>query len=69
MCFLNSKDMTRQAVSNIMPMGRAGEVADLATPIAFLISEENTYITGTELVVDGGVQWSMAQPDWSKMNF
>jgi NAD(P)-dependent dehydrogenase (short-subunit alcohol dehydrogenase family) len=63
-----SQEGARQSVCDIMPYGRPGEVLDLATPIAFLISEENTYITGTEILVDGGMQHAMPMPDFSKLN-
>ena len=37
-----------------VPMGRAGEVDEVAHAILFLASDDASYITGTELVVDGG---------------
>ena len=37
-----------------IPMQRLGRPEELATSIAFLLSDEASYITGTELVVDGG---------------
>jgi NAD(P)-dependent dehydrogenase (short-subunit alcohol dehydrogenase family) len=37
-----------------IPMGRIGEPAEVAKPILFLASDDASFITGTELVVDGG---------------
>ena len=37
-----------------VPMGRAGRRVDVAYAVLFLASDEASYITGTELVVDGG---------------
>lgn len=37
-----------------VPLGRLGEEADLAGPLLFLVSAASRYVTGIELVVDGG---------------
>lgn len=37
------------------PMGFAGEPRDIADGVVFLASDESRYITGTELVIDGGI--------------
>jgi NAD(P)-dependent dehydrogenase (short-subunit alcohol dehydrogenase family) len=38
----------------LAPMGRAGTSADIANAVLFLASDDASFITGTELVVDGG---------------
>lgn len=37
-----------------VPMGRMAEAQDLHGPLLFLASQASAYITGTELIVDGG---------------
>jgi NAD(P)-dependent dehydrogenase (short-subunit alcohol dehydrogenase family) len=44
-------DMFVQAI----PMGRLGDPEDIANCALFLASDQGKYITGAELVVDGGV--------------
>ena len=38
-----------------VPMGRMGDAWDVAHAVLFLASDEARYITGTQLVVDGGM--------------
>jgi 3-oxoacyl-[acyl-carrier protein] reductase len=38
-----------------VPLGRVGSVADMAAACLFLLSERAAFITGTELIVDGGL--------------
>ena len=42
------------AIENKIPMGRMGTPEEIAKVVLFLISEENTYITGQAIIVDGG---------------
>ena len=42
-------------ISNIVPLGRIGTPDDIAKAVVFLASVDSSYITGTELFVDGGV--------------
>jgi 3(or 17)beta-hydroxysteroid dehydrogenase len=38
-----------------VPMGEAGQAVDVANCVLFLASDEARHVTGTELVVDGGI--------------
>jgi NAD(P)-dependent dehydrogenase (short-subunit alcohol dehydrogenase family) len=38
-----------------VPVGRMGDAWDVAHAVLFLASDEASYITATELVVDGGM--------------
>lgn len=43
------------AISARHPLGRLGEPADIADAFVYLLSDEARWITGTNLVVDGGL--------------
>ena len=43
------------AVASQIPLGRVGSTRDLANAALFLLSENASYITGVDLVVDGGL--------------
>ena len=44
----------RRAVSALHPLGHMGEPDDIAWACVYLASDEAKFVTGTELVVDGG---------------
>jgi len=46
---------SRDRVARAIPLGRLGEAADMAEACLFLLSDGAGYITGTEIVVDGGL--------------
>jgi glucose 1-dehydrogenase len=45
------------ALRRQIPLARMGQPADVAGAVAFLASADAAYITGTTLVVDGGLLW------------
>jgi len=42
-------------LAKVVPLGRIGRVEDMAAACLFLLSDEAGFITGTELIVDGGL--------------
>ena len=44
----------KQALLARIPLGAFGQPADVAGTVAFLISQDSAYITGVDVVVDGG---------------
>ena len=48
-------DKWRREGFPVVPMGRLGSVDDMAAAFSFLASDDAAYITGVNLVVDGGL--------------
>ncbi len=44
----------KTAAAGAVPLGRVGTTQDMADAILFLLSDKASFITGTELIVDGG---------------
>ena len=44
----------RKAVDALHPLGHMGEADDIAWGCVYLASDEAKFVTGTELVIDGG---------------
>lgn len=60
--------MIAQIASDAQPIRRAGRPEDIAAAVAFLASDDASFITGTSLLVDGGMSvgprhsWDPATP-------
>ena len=47
-------EQRRKMVSTTVPLGRFGRPDEVAKAVVFLASEDSSFVTGTELFVDGG---------------
>jgi len=57
---MNQPEKLASLLQNI-PVGRLGRPRDVAGVVAFLASPDADYITGTTLVVDGGLLWNYSE--------
>ena len=48
-------DQQRDAIVAAIPVKRIGQPQDIANAVAFLASDDSSYITGVNLAVNGGV--------------
>jgi 3-oxoacyl-[acyl-carrier protein] reductase len=51
-------DDQREAIAGQIALGRLGRAEDIASAVAFLCSEEASYVTGQVLAVDGGMTFA-----------
>lgn len=51
---LDANPERAEAMRNIIPLKRFGTVDDIAGPSLFLLSDAASFITGAELIIDGG---------------
>jgi len=64
---INEMQGVREAWDARVPMGRFARPEEIAAVVAFLASDDASYMTGSILAVDGGVTAHTGQPDLPRM--
>ena len=62
MSFLDTEEKKRRRLVHV-PMGRFGEPHEIAQAALWLASDESSYVTGTEFLVDGGLTAAYVTPE------
>jgi NAD(P)-dependent dehydrogenase (short-subunit alcohol dehydrogenase family) len=58
-----------EILSASSPMGRAGQPEDIAAAAAYLASDDASFVTGSALVVDGGLTWAPGDSPYARGEF
>jgi NAD(P)-dependent dehydrogenase (short-subunit alcohol dehydrogenase family) len=62
MNFLNTPEKKQRRLVHI-PMGRFGEASEMAKAALFLASDDSSFLTGADFVVDGGITAAYVTPE------
>lgn len=67
MTHLDTEEKMQRRLVHV-PMGRFGEAREMAQAVLFLASDESSFITGTEFLVDGGLTAAYVTPEGPPVN-
>ena len=45
----------KKKLAKVIPLNRIGKPQDISNTVMFLLSDQSNYITGTEIIIDGGI--------------
>jgi meso-butanediol dehydrogenase/(S,S)-butanediol dehydrogenase/diacetyl reductase len=62
---LMTNDMVAASYREHIPMGRVGQPEEIAGVVAFLASDDAAYVTGTNIVIDGGLTAATGQANFN----
>ncbi|MEL6406031.1 MAG: glucose 1-dehydrogenase [Chloroflexota bacterium] len=62
MKYLNTDEKKQRRLVHI-PMGRFGEAEEIAYAVLYLASDESSFVTGTNFLVDGGITAAYVTPE------
>ena len=53
---MEKKPKCKKNLAKIIPLKRVGKPENISDTVLFLLSEQSCFITGTEIIVDGGLK-------------
>jgi NAD(P)-dependent dehydrogenase (short-subunit alcohol dehydrogenase family) len=62
MKFLDTEEKKQRRLVHV-PMGRFGLAEEMAKAALFLASDDSSYVTGSEFLVDGGITVAYVTPE------
>jgi meso-butanediol dehydrogenase/(S,S)-butanediol dehydrogenase/diacetyl reductase len=64
---LHGDNRVMSEYARLVPLARAGKPGEIASAMAFLASDDASYVTGFNMVVDGGLTAATGQPNFNRL--